>query len=247
MDAGRMAARELHRLRWLLNAWALETKFRALRYAVKANFDPNQPRVPAGNPDGGQWTDAGSGGASTRLAQARPGRSSGQVRLRNGQLVEATPGQRARLAAAQARAAARINQVRKLDPNWRPTPSLTETVEGEILAAEAEAREAEARLQELGRIGIGPGPFAGESIPARGPTRDFRVDERREINRIGSQRGCHTCGRTDPGTGSGNFVPDHQPPTSLNPSSRAQRLYPQCVHCSRTQGGSATKLKGPQK
>jgi hypothetical protein len=23
----------------------------------KANFDPNQPRVPAGNPDGGQWTD----------------------------------------------------------------------------------------------------------------------------------------------------------------------------------------------
>jgi hypothetical protein len=26
---------------------------------LKANFDPNQARVPAGNPDGGQWTDAG--------------------------------------------------------------------------------------------------------------------------------------------------------------------------------------------
>jgi Bacterial CdiA-CT RNAse A domain len=25
----------------------------------KAGFDPNQPRVPAGNPDGGQWTDGG--------------------------------------------------------------------------------------------------------------------------------------------------------------------------------------------
>jgi len=33
----------------------------------KANFNPNQPRVPAGNPDGGQWTDdqgwAGNGGS----------------------------------------------------------------------------------------------------------------------------------------------------------------------------------------
>jgi hypothetical protein len=41
--------------------------------------------------------------------------------------------------------------VRELDPNWRPTPSLTETIEGEIAAAEAEAREAEARLTELAR------------------------------------------------------------------------------------------------
>jgi hypothetical protein len=28
-------------------------------YARK--YDPNQPRVPAGNPDGGQWTSGGSG------------------------------------------------------------------------------------------------------------------------------------------------------------------------------------------
>jgi len=38
----------------------VETKLHALRDAVKA-FDPNQPRVPAGNPDGGQWTDGGGG------------------------------------------------------------------------------------------------------------------------------------------------------------------------------------------
>ena len=44
----------------------VETKLQALREAVKANFDPNQPRVPAGNPDGGQWTDAG-GGTGGRL------------------------------------------------------------------------------------------------------------------------------------------------------------------------------------
>jgi hypothetical protein len=30
-------------------------------HARKANFNPNQPRVPAGNPDGGQWTSEGSG------------------------------------------------------------------------------------------------------------------------------------------------------------------------------------------
>lgn len=30
----------------------------------KAGFDPNQPRVPRGQPDGGQWTDGGGGGGS---------------------------------------------------------------------------------------------------------------------------------------------------------------------------------------
>ncbi len=34
------------------------------RSMVKAGFDPNQPRVPAGNSDGGQWTSTGSGRSS---------------------------------------------------------------------------------------------------------------------------------------------------------------------------------------
>lgn len=38
-----------------------------LRRLLKA-YNPNQPRVPAGNPDGGQWS--GGGGARTRLAAA---------------------------------------------------------------------------------------------------------------------------------------------------------------------------------
>ena len=33
----------------------------------RSHFNPNQPRVPAGNPDGGQWTSTGTGTA-TRLA-----------------------------------------------------------------------------------------------------------------------------------------------------------------------------------
>lgn len=44
---------------------------------AKAGYDPNQPRVPEGNGDGGQWTDGGGGGASSsgrvRVAQADTG------------------------------------------------------------------------------------------------------------------------------------------------------------------------------
>jgi hypothetical protein len=40
----------------------------------KANFNPNQPRVPRGNPDGGQWTRVGApeGDDSTLVAQGGP-------------------------------------------------------------------------------------------------------------------------------------------------------------------------------
>ena len=31
--------------------------------ALRAKYDPNQPRVPAGNPDGGQWTSGGGSAA----------------------------------------------------------------------------------------------------------------------------------------------------------------------------------------
>ncbi len=82
-----------------------------------------------------------------------------------------------------------------------------------------------------------PGPNAGDSIPARGPGRDFTPEERDKVNDIGNDSGCHTCGSKDPGTKSGNFVPDHQPPNRLNPDGGPQRLYPQCLGCSRTQGG----------
>jgi hypothetical protein len=42
---------------------AIAAELRSMREALedKAGFNPNQPRVPAGNPDGGQWTDGGSG------------------------------------------------------------------------------------------------------------------------------------------------------------------------------------------
>ena len=90
-----------------------------------------------------------------------------------------------------------------------------------------------------------PGPHAGDSIPARGPQRDFTPGERGQVNDIGNTTGCHTCGATDPGTKSGNFVPDHQPPSAVNTNNAPQRLYPQCLNCSRQQGGEVRQSQRP--
>ncbi len=87
---------------------------------------------------------------------------------------------------------------------------------------------------DIGDAGVGP--YGGSSIPARGPLRNFSVAERSAIDDIGRDTGCHTCGTQDPGTKLGHFVPDHQPPTSLVPPGTPQRLYPQCIFCSRDQG-----------
>jgi hypothetical protein len=91
-----------------------------------------------------------------------------------------------------------------------------------------------------------PGPFAGESIPARGPGRDFTQAERDAINQIGSETGCHTCGVTTPGTKSGNFILDHQPPSALVEPGTAQDLYPHCTNCSPRQGGEVRVAKNKQ-
>jgi hypothetical protein len=216
---------ELLQIRGELASIKTELKFWCFSNDLKANFNPNQPRVPAGNAGGGQWT--GGGGHTDFSASGR--RLTGPPK--------GTPAQQARLQIAEARARDATRRVRELDPNWRPKPSAYETMEGRIAAAQAEAREAQARIAELSRLGIGPGPFSGGSIPGQGPTRNFTAAERREINRIGKETGCHTCGTFDPGTRTGNFVPDHQLPTALNPFGRPQRLYPQCVVCSDFQGG----------
>src|SRR5581483_2531642 len=148
---------KIRRAKWLLAASRFEIQARRFGIAAKA-YNPNQPREPAGTPIGGRWA---------RIAQNAPrGRGTGFVSV-GGRLLEATPAQEARLIIAEAQAREAVRKVQELDPRWRPTPSMAETVEGAISTAQAEAREAQLRLQELGRMGIGPGPFAGDSIPAR--------------------------------------------------------------------------------
>lgn len=157
--------------------------------------------------------------------------------LVNGQWLTPTPGQAARLAVAEAQAEAAIHRVQELDPSWRPQASAYESVDGLIRAREGAAREAEARITELGRLGIGPGPFAAEWIPARGPGRELTAAEREELNRIGDRYGCDTCGTLSPGTKNRNWVGDHQDPNAINAPGRPQRRYPHCMRCSLRQGG----------
>ena len=44
----------------------IDVDIKLLRLRRKAGFNPNQPRVPSGNPDGGKWSDEGfSGGGQS--------------------------------------------------------------------------------------------------------------------------------------------------------------------------------------
>ncbi len=165
-------------------------------------YNPNQPRVPAGHSDGGQWISKGGVGSDVtpdndwRLGAqyANRARTSG-----SGPLSQATPAQLFRLSAARAQARDAIRRVQELDPNWRPQPSAYQTVEGMIRAHQADAHKAEARIAELNRSYlVGPGPFATESIPVPPHGQRLTVDGQRQLNAIGSVSGCHTCGRFEP-------------------------------------------------
>jgi len=129
-------------------------------------FDPNQPRVAAGNPDGGKWTSSGQDGTRV-LSDALPdnawmargkyaqspvrggsGRGGGPTRT-GGPSEPMEGGQGARLTAAEGQRRDAISRVRELDPGWKPTPSFYESPEGLIRTNLAEAREAEAHLAKL--------------------------------------------------------------------------------------------------
>ena len=71
MHAESVSARLL-RLNWLLRARVVEAKLHDLKRAVKAGFDPNQPRVPAGSPGGGEWTSGGTSEAGTSAGIGPP-------------------------------------------------------------------------------------------------------------------------------------------------------------------------------
>ncbi|WFE38937.1 LamG-like jellyroll fold domain-containing protein [Micromonospora sp. WMMD998] len=93
-----------------------------------------------------------------------------------------------------------------------------------------------------------PGPNAHESIPARGPERDFTAQEIRDVNAIGDKYGCHTCSAASSGFPSGTWVKDHQPVSTFIVPARPQLivpqiLLPQCRDCSGAQGRAAAQMK----
>lgn len=220
------------RLSYRHAAIAVEIRALALSLRLKAGFRVDQPRVPAGNPDGGQWVGDGAENRPILVSRRGP-RGGGQVRIL-GRWQAITPAQEARLAVSTSRMQEALRAVRKIDPNWKPPSQLYESVEGLIRANEAVTREAHFRVYELTVKRIGPGPFASEWILAPSTNRRLTRAEQEEINRIGRKFGCHRCGTKIPGTKKGGYVGDHQVPTSLGTPTR---IYPHCLFCSNAQGG----------
>jgi hypothetical protein len=116
---------------------------------ARKQYNPNQPRVPAGNSDGGQWT-SGGGGPRSEYAQLRPRRLPVGHRIIGGRAHAVTPAQEARLDITAAQARALVREVQRRDPSWKPKPSIYGDVEGRIRANQSEAQQATARLRELG-------------------------------------------------------------------------------------------------
>ncbi len=75
----------LRRGSWLIHAALVELKAARLAEIIRASakFDPNQPRVSRGNPDGGQWASTGGGGGESSTSESRP-RTQGETASRNG-------------------------------------------------------------------------------------------------------------------------------------------------------------------
>ena len=79
-----------------------------------------------------------------------------------------------------------------------------------------------------------PGAFAREyvTVDNRGMSPSLSMKQR--VQKIGSRRGCHHCGKF-----AKQYISDHMPPTVLYVDKEfPQRLYPQCQQCSLFQGGT---------
>lgn len=83
MSDAQQADGELSRLARGIHQLRADTVLLRLHLLLKAGFRPDQPRVPAGNADGGQWTDGGGtvsrvssrGRAEVAVALVRAGRT----------------------------------------------------------------------------------------------------------------------------------------------------------------------------
>jgi RHS repeat-associated protein len=88
---------------------------------------------------------------------------------------------------------------------------------------------------------LGAGPNAREGVALENG--DIEADGVRDlINESGNAHGCHTCSATTLGTRDGDWIPDHQPPSSLVAPGSPQTAYPHCLPCARTQGGVVSQL-----
>jgi hypothetical protein len=202
-----------------------------LSLALKAGYRPQQPRVPRGNTDGGQWTLVPGYARVERVSRRRAGASQIQV---GGVWHQVTPAQQVLLAQSATARNIAVQAVRQLDPNWQPPVQVYSTPNGMIAANRAVEQAARLRIFEVVGGPMGIGPYAREWVPAPTSNRRLYKPERLEIDRIGRQFGCHRCGTRNPATPSNMFIGDHQVPTSIGTPAR---IYPHCFSCSASQGG----------
>lgn len=249
MALSRADEADLFRIGWMLDWLKLKLELVKIEIALKA-YNPNQPRVPAGNGDeSGRWTRV-DGWTQVASNTRRPGggatsgypfQGGGPARFPGASLRQQTELQSATLAAQAA-----IARVRERDPSWRPGSHVYETIEGAIRARNAEAREADQRLSDL-RFEAATQKRPGSEFIRTESAGPLNAAQQREINQLGARNGCSTCGRSDSGTKTGNWVGDHQLPNALNPPGRMQRVFPHCAGCSSSQGGIVRNIIRHQK
>jgi hypothetical protein len=180
-------------------------------------YNPDQPRVPAGSPQGGQWTGEEGSEASGRSTDgSEPDSVAQPVRYAaldsgtrtdataapagvqyaggaedddsesrsSGQPFEGTPAQETRDDLALAEYRSLLAQVRRLDPTWSPSASLTDpnSIEGDIAQLRAATKEAEQHLAQLQALGFARDPNTGEVIPPTEPkTGNPRIDSTTQV------------------------------------------------------------------
>ena len=225
-------------LRWRLASLRVQAALLRLSLGFKAGFRPDQPRVPRGQPDAGQWTRVPGYAQVHPVSRRRSG--GGQVRI-GGRWHPITPAQEVRLQISTAARKDAVRRVQQIDRDWRPPAQVYATVEGQIRANEAVRLQAELRLYELSGRPIQLGPFAREWITLAPGQTKLTGQQRRVLDAIGQQYGCHGCGSIENLTPNGHFVGDHQMPRALG---RSTIIIPHCVHCSNIQGGYVGALRG---
>lgn len=101
-------------LRWRLASLRVRAAMLRLSVSIKAGFRPDQPRLPRGHPDGGQWTRVPGYAQVHRVSRRRGG--GGQIRS-GGRWHPITPAQEVLLAQSYGAMRRAIRDVRKIDPS----------------------------------------------------------------------------------------------------------------------------------
>lgn len=149
------AAMALRRVHWQLSALNVQVKAVKVALALRA-YNPNQPRVAAGSSDGGQWTRIGGGAQVAQGAPIEPDASVEEEPGRRGpeplfrvvrnplvQIDEQDPD----YVYSRGLAEEAVNNVRRLEPDWSPSPGLYADTQGAIANSRAIEEEANARLE----------------------------------------------------------------------------------------------------